>query len=221
MEKSDSEVDVGSDTAVGLIDRADPRNPRQVDENAESVATRDEPGNGATWTALTHGRKYLAHHKAFSATMFVLVAAIVATSVVTATLWGRLQDANRADARRAAVLDVARDTSIGLTSIKADTAQSDIDHVLSMATGAFRDQFAQQAATVTQMVSDSKVDSVGNVIEAGIVHEDPTSAQVLTAVTATVKNAQAPDGEQRHFRMRISLAQENDHWMISNLEFVA
>ncbi|MFC9840837.1 hypothetical protein ACFVKB_44850 [Rhodococcus sp. NPDC127530] len=220
MEKSDSEVD-GSDTAVGLVDHAAPPTPRKADESAQSIATRAGPQTGAAWTALTHRRKYLAHHKAFSATMFVLVAAIVVVSVVTATLWGRLQDANRADAQRAAVLDVARDASIGLTSIKADTAQADIDHVLSMATGAFRDQFAQQAATVTQMVSDSKVDSVGNVIEAGVVHEDPTSAQALTAVTATVKNAQAPDGEQRHFRMRISLTQENDRWMISNLEFVA
>ncbi|WP_276143292.1 hypothetical protein [Rhodococcus sp. T2V] len=192
-----------------------------MDEDAESIATRAGPERGSAWTALTRGRRYLAHHKAFGATMFVLVAAIVVATVVTATLWGRLQDANRADARRAAVLDVARDTAIGLTSIKAETTQADIDHVLSMATGAFRDQFAQQAATVTQMVSDSKVDSVGNVIEAGVVHEDPTSAQVLTAVTATVKNAQAPDGEQRHFRMRISLTQENDRWMISNLEFVA
>ncbi|WP_143543187.1 hypothetical protein [Rhodococcus sp. NCIMB 12038] len=218
MEKSDLEVNAGADSAVGLIERKAFRSAADRDENPDSITTRF---GSETTTARTRLRKYVVHHKTFSTALLVLIAAIVAASTVTATLWSKVQDEHRAEARRAAALDVARDASVGLTSIKAETAQSDIDHLLSMATGPFRDQFAEQAATVTQMVSDSKVDSTGNVIETGLIHVDPTSAQVLTAVTATVKNAQAPDGEQRHFRMRISLTQENDRWMISNLEFVA
>ncbi|KXF55786.1 hypothetical protein AXA44_36760 [Rhodococcus sp. SC4] len=153
--------------------------------------------------------------------MFILVAAIGAASAATAMSWGDVHDAERADALRTSAMEVARDASISLTSIKPDAAQQSIDHILSMSTGEFKDQFAQQAATVLQMVTDSKVDSTGNVVESGLVDVDDTKAQVLTAVTATVRNAQTPDGEQRHFRMRVSLIQDDGRWMISNLEFVA
>ena len=53
-------------------------------------------------------------------------------------------------------------------------------------------------------VVDNKVDSHGTVLRAAVVSASRTSAVVLVAVDATVKNTNAPDGRLSHYRIRVS-----------------
>lgn len=43
----------------------------------------------------------------------------------------------------------------------------------------------------------------------------------LTAVTSVVKNTEAPEGQQRVYRMKMTLDHNDSRWLVSNVEFVA
>jgi Mce-associated membrane protein len=65
------------------------------------------------------------------------------------------------------------------------------------------------------------VESTGEIEEAGIVTADDKHAVALAAVTSTVKNTEAPDGEIRVYRMKVTLDVVDDKWLVSDVEFVA
>lgn len=90
-----------------------------------------------------------------------------------------------------------------------------------MATGPFKAQFDQVAASFSRVLDQGKVQSTGTVKEAGIIRVDDSSATVLAAVSSVVKNTEAPDGQQRVYRMRVSLTGHDDTWQVSNVEFVS
>lgn len=131
------------------------------------------------------------------------------------------QDAAADAHRRAAALDAARQEIVNLTSVDKNTAQQGIQRIVDGATGDFKDQFTQQAGSYRQLLTGSDVSSTGKVAEAGIVRIDENTAVVLAAATATVKNTDAPSGEQRVYRMRVTLQNEGNRWLVSKLEFVA
>ena len=73
---------------------------------------------------------------------------------------------------------------------------------------------------VRAAVVDNKVDSHGTVLRAAIVSASRTTAVVLVAVDATVKNTNAPDGRLSHYRIRVTLAVQSGRWLVSKLDFV-
>jgi Mce-associated membrane protein len=147
---------------------------------------------------------------------------VVAALIALGTVWYfQVRDANADGQRRDAALAAARQEVVNLTSVDKDSAQQSIQHLVDGATGDFRDQFSQQAQAYQQMVTDSQVASSGKIVESGVVSIDDKTAVVLAAATATVKNKDAPSGEQRVYRMRITLQNESDRWLVSKLEFVA
>jgi Mce-associated membrane protein len=58
------------------------------------------------------------------------------------------------------------------------------------------------------------------VVEAALSSSDGTTAVALAAVRATVGNAAAPEGQQRQYRLRITLEKTGETWLVANLEFV-
>ncbi|MFD2473567.1 hypothetical protein [Amycolatopsis silviterrae] len=154
---------------------------------------------------------------AAGAVVGVLIVALIAFG----TVWYLRIHAADADAqRRTAVLDAARQSAVNITSIDKNAAQQGIQRIVDGATGEFKDQFSQQANAYQQMLASSQVVSAGKVAEAGIVELTGDRAVVLAAATATVKNKDAPAGEQRVYRMRLTLQDESGRWLVSKLEFV-
>ncbi|WP_406689798.1 hypothetical protein REH65_28060 [Saccharopolyspora sp. ID03-671] len=114
----------------------------------------------------------------------------------------------------------ARQAALGLTNLSARTIDQDARRLAGMATGAFKDQFASQATAFRDIVTGSQVTSRGEVVEAALERSDGRTAVALAAVRATVGNAAAPEGEQRQYRLRITVEKTAQTWLVANLEFV-
>lgn len=183
-----------------------------TEERARSAREEAEARRWRTW--FRHGGRGLAVVVALA----VIAIALIGFGIVS---YLRVHDADVSAQRRTAAADAARQVVVNLTSVDQATAQRDIQRVVDGATGTFRDQFSQQAGAYQKMLLDSQVSSAGKVVESGVTSIDGDKAVVLAAATATVKNKDAPAGEQRVYRMRLSLQNENDRWMVSKLEFVA
>ncbi|QUQ71123.1 hypothetical protein [Kutzneria sp. CA-103260] len=151
------------------------------------------------------------------AAAMVLAAALVAVATL---LLLKLTDANADEVNRESALQVARQVAVDLTTVSKDTAQGDVNRLLDVATGSFKDQFAQQADVFRKVVQQASVTSRGSVAEAGVSSVDGDTVTVLAAVSATVQNADAPSGEQRQYRMKMQLQHDGDRWLVSDLEFV-
>ncbi|MCZ4618699.1 MULTISPECIES: hypothetical protein [Rhodococcus] len=130
--------------------------------------------------------------------------------------------ADNADtARDRTVTETASRIASQLVSLDHDAAQENLDSIAASATGSFRDQFEKISGSFATVLNDGQVKSTGEVKEIGIVDSDDSHATVLTAVTSTVKNTEAPEGQQRVYRMKMNLEEIDGNWLVSNVEFVA
>ncbi|GAB2964392.1 hypothetical protein LWP59_24065 [Amycolatopsis acidiphila] len=139
---------------------------------------------------------------------------------LTGWLYRQVQadDAARTDrddvtlAARQGVLDL-----IGLSHTDADAAYT---RLLQATTGGFHDQLTQQTASFKQALEQGQVVSSGQITEAGVEHLAGDDATALVAAAANIKNTQAPQGENRQYRLQLTLHREDGRWLVSELEFV-
>lgn len=96
----------------------------------------------------------------------------------------------------------------------------DSANVLAGATGDFKKQFAAQTEQLTQLVATNKSVSEGQVLEAGIVRSDESSARVLVVADSKVTNTAVPHGEARTYRLQLDLVHRDGRWLTSDVEFV-
>jgi Mce-associated membrane protein len=153
-------------------------------------------------------------------TILVAVVALVSivVCVVASLSWRSTVDDER---RNRDVLDVASTMAVNLVTLGSQTADADLGRVIDGTTGDFREQFVSAADGFGSLLSDGGVESTGEVRSVGIVDASDEQSTVLAAVTSTVKNNEAPDGEVRVYRMKITLDRIDGRWLVSNVEFVA
>lgn len=123
-------------------------------------------------------------------------------------------------ARDAHILDTAKQVAVNLVTLRHGSAREDLDRILQGTTGAFRDQFTDVSGSFGQVLEQGQVESTGEVKSAGLVDSDDSTATVIAAVTSTVKNTEAPEGDPRSYRMKVSLDKSGSEWLVSNVEFV-
>ena len=181
---------------------------------AERSAARpvDTDGPRHRRTMLTPGCRRLT----IWAAMAVIVCALTAAAV-QGWQWDRQR---QLEAARQLALAAARQTTVNFVTISAVTVDRDLQRVADGATGDFKDEFTRSMPQVRAAVVENKVDSQGTVLRAAIVSADRSSAVVLVAVDATVRNINAPDGRLAHYRIRVTLAMAGNAWLVSRLEFV-
>ncbi|WP_216892872.1 hypothetical protein [Nocardia alni] len=182
------------------------------DDDAEPVA--ESAGNGL-WS------KGLRRPGGTVAGLTVLTVAIIALIAITAVL---LVDNHANDAheqRDAAVTAAARRMVADLTTLNRTSVEPDITRILGETTGSFRDQFTHQADSFREVIAKGAVDSTGSVAESGVISADDDHAQVLVASTSTVRNSDAPNGQERVYRMKVSLQHVGGGWLVSDVEFVS
>ncbi len=153
-------------------------------------------------------------------TLLVVIVALVSVVVclVAAMSW---RSAVEDDRRDQDVLDVASSMAVNLVTLGQQTADADLARVIDGSTGDFREQFNSAADGFGSLLADGGVNSTGEVKSAGIVEASDERSTVLAAVTSIVKNNEAPDGEVRVYRMKLTLENIDNDWLVSNVEFVA
>jgi Mce-associated membrane protein len=150
------------------------------------------------------------------AAIVVIVGALTAAAVQG---W-QWEQQRRLETARQQALAAARQTTVNFVTISAASVDRDLQRVADGATGDFKAEFTRSMPQVRAAVVENKVDSQGTVLRAAIISADRSSAVVLVAVDATVRNVNAPGGRLAHYRIRVNLALVGSAWLVSTLEFV-
>jgi Mce-associated membrane protein len=146
---------------------------------------------------------------------------VIACALTAAAVQGWQWDQQRQlETARQQALAAARQTTVNFVTISAASVDRDLLRVADGATGDFKDEFTRSMPQVRAAVVENKVDSRGAILRAAVVSADRTSAVVLVAVDATVRNVNAPDGRLAHYRIRVNLALVGNAWLVSTLEFI-
>ncbi|OBJ47647.1 Mce protein [Mycobacterium asiaticum] len=152
--------------------------------------------------------------------------ALIAAGLVVAALagltgwlgWGAYQQ-HQAQLKRNLFVQVARQGAVNLTTIDHTEIESDVQRILDLATGAFRDDFERRSKPFMELVKAAQSKSEGTVVDAGLESEHGNSAQVLVAVAVKSRTAGGEEAP-REWRMRIEVTSVGDDARMSNVVFV-
>jgi Mce-associated membrane protein len=122
--------------------------------------------------------------------------------------------------RSAAFITTARQGVINLTSLDFNKAKEDVQRVLDIATGEFRDDFQRRADDFASVVKDSKAVTEGSVAATAIESMNNDSAVVLVLANERVTNLAGAKDQPRTFRFRVSVVHDGDELKVSKVEFV-
>ncbi|OBJ06714.1 Mce protein [Mycobacterium sp. 1482292.6] len=152
--------------------------------------------------------------------------ALVASAVIVAALAGlsgwlgyRAYQKHEAQARQNLYVATARQGAVNLTTINYTQVDADVQRILDLATGAFRDDFEQRAKPFEEVVKAAQSKSEGTVTDAGLESQRGDSAQVLVAVAVKSRTAGGEEAP-REWRMRIEVRSVGDDAKVSNVVFV-
>lgn len=155
----------------------------------------------------------------------VLLPAVFVILMVTLLAFGAylalgLRATDAEDARGERFVQTARQTVLNLTTIHPDSAQEDVDRLLAGASGDFKAEFEGREGPFVDVVKQARVDSNGEIIEAGIESASDDSADVLVAARAMVQNSDAAEAQPRDFRLRVTVVDSDGVMTASRVEFV-
>ncbi|WP_084435912.1 hypothetical protein [Aldersonia kunmingensis] len=153
----------------------------------------------------------------------LIAAVVVLLGLLGTTGWlaYEKQQADALDQKRNEFIEAAKVSATNLTSIHVDTAKDDVQRILDNATGEFKEEFDGRVEPFVSVVTEAKVNTDGEVLEAGLESEAGDTGNVLVAVRSMVTNAGTDKPQPRDFRLRITIVEENDRMMTSKVEFVA
>lgn len=209
---------VDEPTAVDVVEDVD----AAESEEAEKIHAEDggdgesrPPGRLARWRGLARGRR-LSH----------VGTALTASALVVVTLAGlsgwlgyRAYQKHDAQVRQNLYVATARQGAVNLTTINYTQVDADVQRILDLATGAFRDDFEQRAKPFEEVVKAAQSKSEGTVTDAGLESQRGDSAQVLVAVAVKSRTAGGEEAP-REWRMRIEVRSVGDDAKVSNVVFV-
>jgi Mce-associated membrane protein len=145
---------------------------------------------------------------------------IVATQAgLTGWLGYRAYEKHEAQAQRDLFVQTARLGAVDLTSINYTEVDADVQRIIDLATGAFREDFEQRSKPFIEVVKAAQSKSEGTVTDAGLESQRGDSAQVLVAVAVKSRTAGGEEAP-REWRMRIEVKSVGDDAKVSNVVFV-
>jgi serine/threonine protein kinase len=117
-------------------------------------------------------------------------------------------------------VDFAKQFTVSLTSLSAQSADSDVQRILDESTGAFHDDVANRRSDFQKVVVQSNATSQATVGSAALESIYLTTAQVLVAATSKVTNNGGATQEPR-WRLRVQVEKIGDAYKASKVEFVS
>jgi Mce-associated membrane protein len=152
--------------------------------------------------------------------------ALVVSALIVATLAGlagwlgyRAYEKHEAQAQRDLFTQTARQAAVNLTTINYTEVDANVQRILDLATGAFRDDFEQRSKPFIEVVRAAQSKSEGTVTDAGLESQRGDSAEVLVAVAVKSRTAGGEEAP-REWRMRIEVQSVGDDAKVSNVVFV-
>ena len=196
-----------------------------AEEAAEGPETPDEPETAepsdAAEPATTPTEP--ARHRVSRLYWALTAAAVIAIcALLGASGWMAWHHHNvlKEQQRSAAFITTARQGVINLTSLDFNKAKEDVQRVLDIATGEFRDDFQRRADDFVSVVKDSKAVTEGSVAATAIESMNNDSAVVLVLANERVTNLAGAKDQPRTFRFRVSVVHDGDELKVSKVEFV-
>ena len=150
----------------------------------------------------------------------VAVVAIVGLLGASGWMAWQHQHAVKDRQRGAAYIATARQGVINLTSLDFNNAKEDVQRVLDIATGEFKDDFQKRAEDFAAVVKDSKAVTEGSVAATAVESMNNDSAVVLVLDNERVTNIAGAKDQPRTFRFRVTVVHEGDDLKVSKVEFV-
>lgn len=165
-------------------------------------------------------RGWWARIGAVTVTVAVIVILAIASMVVTGLMLVAHQKVVAQRAHQAELVGAAREGVIALLSIDYNRAKADVQHVLDLSTGTFKDDFTRGADDFVKTAEQSKAVTVGTVKSAALEKESGDTGVVLLAASSTVTNANGAHQDPRAWRMSVTVARDGAQYKMSNVEFV-
>ena len=154
------------------------------------------------------------------------VTVLIVTLLLSAAVLGALAQRNLASTRgiearagsRDTVVDVAREAAVAFTSYDYRSLDRSFARLTAVATKSFAQQFVQASTQLKPLIAKKKASSTGRILAVSVL-DDPnkTSAAVLVAADATVRNTDVPRGAVQRFRLRIELRRVGDRWLVKEI----
>jgi serine/threonine-protein kinase len=117
-------------------------------------------------------------------------------------------------------VDYAKQFTVSLTSLSAQSADSDFQRIIDGSTGQFRDDFANGRSGFKQEVMNSNTSTHGSINDAGLDSINGTTAHVLVVATEKVTNNAGASQEPKSNRFRLQVEKIGDAYKVSKVEFV-
>jgi Mce-associated membrane protein len=193
-------------------------------EEAEPADQVDqaEPGDQAAEAAEPtepSGRRLRVPNLAITLTVAAVVAIV---GLLAASGWMAYQhhDATKKRQQAAAYVAAARQGVVNLTSLDFNKAKEDVQRVLDIATGEFKDDFQRRAEDFASVVKDSKAVTEGTVTATAVESMTNDSAVILVLSNENVTNIAGAKDQPRTFRFRVTVVHDGDDLKLSKVEFV-
>ncbi len=144
-----------------------------------------------------------------TAVLVLVLAAVLAGLGVLIGLDGD-QHSRPADGSAARV--VAERVAVTLASGTEADVPRRVEELKTLSTGEFRTQLDSTGQTWQAILQQGKVDSRGTVVAVGLERLDTDRADVLIALTASIRSTAAPRPDARHYRLAVELRRADDGW---------
>lgn len=150
-----------------------------------------------------------------------LAAVLVAASAFLAFQVDEYRSNSRRDDDRAKAVAAAEHVAVGLVTLKPKSAAEDIEALASLGTGDFAKQLRANLESRVDVFKKNRISSTGEVTGAGLVRLEDDTAEVAVAVKSTVRSPESKRGDDRWYRMSLTLERSDDgEWLVSDVEFV-
>jgi Mce-associated membrane protein len=150
----------------------------------------------------------------------VVVVVAIGSLVVTGMMVVAHQKVAAQRAHQEQLIDAARAGVTALLSIDYNRAKDDVQRVIDLSTGTFKDDFSRGADDFVQTAQQSKAVTVGTIKSAALDKDGGDTGVVLLAASSTVTNANGAHQDPRAWRMSVTVARDGDKFKMSNVEFV-
>ena len=217
-----AEADARAEAAVAKA-RAVRLRGRSGEDAGESGATEGAGDSGAGEDAGESGREIRPPRGLSRWRAVALAAAAVVIGALLALTGLMLVKHNEAAANRAQdreFLEAASEGIVALLSIDHGRAEADVQRILDLSIGAFRDDFASRAGDFITTAQKGKAVTKGAVTAAALESAGDDNAVVLVAATSQVTNVSGARDDPRPWRMSVTVSRDEDQWKMSNVEFV-
>lgn len=191
----------------------------------ENTMTGDGPGPAQ---ARRHGRA-----QRLSVGVLGVLAVLLALACVVVLIWPTAvpgkSAAEKADDRTVAVQSAATQVMKAFLDVDYKDMDPRVSKVLSLSTGAFKNQYQTAAADLKSQVQAAKTVATGAVVRVGIGDIDSDTAVVYVAADSKVSNTsiekeqaqgQTADG-RRYYRFQLTMSKVGDRWLLSDLKGIS